>query len=95
MVEDPREKAGLGAVLPIGRPRLVEVKTDGGHWPMAVRMGRRWLVAQVLDRWRIDDEWWRREPVSRACFSVLLEDSYRWIIFQDLIRGKWFRQNLG
>ena len=95
MVENPREKAGPGAVLPIGLPKPVEVRADENRWPLAVRVGRRWLKIQILDRWRIDDEWWRGKPVSRAYFSVLLEDWYKRVIFQDLITGKWFRQNHG
>jgi hypothetical protein len=44
-----------------------------------------------VDRWRIDDEWWRKE-ISRMYFHVTLEGGRVLTIFQDLIAGAWFRQ---
>jgi hypothetical protein len=51
-------------------------------------------VLQILDRWRIDDEWWRKE-ISRMYFQVLLapeEAPLVMTIFHDLIEGGWFAQ---
>ncbi|GAG18260.1 unnamed protein product, partial [marine sediment metagenome] len=60
-----------------------------------VVLGReRLAVAAVQDRWRIDDEWWRKE-VSRLYFSLLLEDGRTLTIYRDLVTGRWFQQNYG
>ncbi|MBI4301679.1 MAG: hypothetical protein HY664_03650 [Chloroflexi bacterium] len=95
MVEDTREKAGPGALRPIGLPQPIEVRVVPNGWPVAVRAGHRWLMAQIVGRWRIDDEWWREQPVSRMYFEIVLENGHHWVIFQDLIGNIWFRQNQG
>ena len=54
---------------------------------------RRWRrVVEVLERWRIDDEWWRNRPVSRLYYAVLLESGQRLEIYRDLVDGRWYAQ---
>ena len=48
-------------------------------------------VAEILDRWRIDDEWWRK-PVSRMYFHVALEGGQLLTLFHDLATGRWYGQ---
>jgi hypothetical protein len=47
-----------------------------------------------VDRWRVDDEWWREKPLSRLYFECLLEDGRRITVFHDLITSKWYRQSV-
>ena len=69
----------------------VEAGEDGR--PVAVYLsGRRHAVEAVLETWRIDDEWWRKRPVLRLYFSLLLEDGRLVTVCQDLLRGSWFEQ---
>jgi hypothetical protein len=64
-------------------------------------------VAEIMDRWRIDDEWWRpalqadaatvgnsigRAEVSRMYFQVTLENRQLLVIFRDLIGQGWYAQ---
>jgi hypothetical protein len=49
-------------------------------------------VRDVLNSWRIDDEWWRK-PVSRLYYSLEFTSGSRYTVFQDLITGQWYRQN--
>ena len=65
------------------------VTTDIGLISISGRWRR---VAAVLERWRIDDEWWRSQPVSRLYYTVLLEGGKRLDIFQDLTDGQWYGQ---
>ncbi len=39
----------------------------------------------VLETWRIDDEWWRKRPVSRVYFSLLPEDRRTITVYRDLM----------
>jgi hypothetical protein len=48
-------------------------------------------VVEILDRWRIDDEWWRQE-ISRLYYHVALEGGRLVTLFNDLIGGGWFLQ---
>ena len=53
----------------------------------------RWRrVVEVLERWRIDDEWWRNRPVSRLYYAVLLEGGKRLEIYHDLVDRRWYAQ---
>lgn len=90
---------------PLSVPRPLHVDADGRGWPVAVGIGGWGLgvrgdesrgvpVLEILDRWRIDDEWWRKE-ISRMYFQVLLapeEAPLAMTIFHDLIEGSWFAQ---
>jgi hypothetical protein len=42
--------------------------------------------------WRIDDEWWRAEPVSRRYYNVLLTSGQRLVLYKDIITGNWYEQ---
>jgi hypothetical protein len=49
-------------------------------------------VKEVLNIWRIDEEWWRK-PISRLYYLVEFTSGSRFTVFQDLITGQWYRQN--
>lgn len=48
-------------------------------------------INEVLESWRIDDEWWR-EPISRRYYDVVLEGGGHVVLFEDLTTGNWFVQ---
>ena len=73
-------------------PEPIEVIAPHGT-PKAVRFRNRLLqVKDVLNMWRIDDEWWRK-PISRLYYSLELTSGSRFTVFQDLTTGEWYRQN--
>jgi len=78
---------------PLDRPVPVEVRshpdTGAPHLVMDRRAPRR--VEQVVESWRIDDEWWRA-PISRRYHRVILAGGRPMTLFQDLVEGKWYRQ---
>ena len=84
---------------PLNAPRPIQVDADAQGRPVVVylgggRMGRGGAsVVEVADRWRIDDEWWRKE-VSRMYFRVALANGAVVTIFQDLGEGGWFLQTV-
>jgi hypothetical protein len=69
------------------------VEEDASGLPLAVRLPRRQRVAAIDDRWRLDDEWWRAEPVARLYYAVLLTSGQRLVLFKDLINNGWYRQS--
>jgi hypothetical protein len=61
--------------------------------PKAVKFRNRLLqVNEILNTWRIDDEWWRK-PISRLYYQLEFISGSRFTVFQDLITGRWHRQN--
>jgi len=91
MVENSRETLRFGTIKPVNEPELLRVEEIAGL-PNAVTIKRRYQIETIEDRWRIDDEWWRNEPVTRLYYAVLLSEGHRLIIYKDLITGYWYRQ---
>jgi hypothetical protein len=49
-------------------------------------------VAEVLDSWLVETEWWRPAPVRRRYFQLLLADGVTFTLFQDLLDEHWYAQ---
>ncbi len=93
MVTHTGAAGGYRRVRPLNRPRPVQVEAGEDGQPIAVWFsGRRCAVEAVLEIWRIDDEWWRKRRVSRAYFSLLLEDGRTVTVYRDLVSGRWAKQ---
>ena len=50
-------------------------------------------ISEIIDAWRIEDEWWRDSPLIRTYFDVLTADGRRLIIYHDHVGKRWFQQN--
>jgi hypothetical protein len=92
MVENTGAALHADAAKPVNTPEPVRVEADASGRPVAVRLPRRHCIAAIDDRWRIDDEWWRAEPIARLYYSVLLVSGDRLVLYQDLVSGEWYRQ---
>jgi len=68
----------------------VTVKEGAGGLPIAITTSHRQAIVAIIDRWRVDDEWWRPEPVSRFYFIVILTSGQRLVIYKDLTSGNWY-----
>ncbi len=93
MVENSGKAAGTGTYQPVNAPEAVTVEEDACGLPRAVNLRRRQSVTAIEDRWRIDDEWWRREPVSRLYYAVILGSGQRLVIYKDLVNSCWYQQS--
>ncbi len=91
MVPDSGEALRAVALKPINVPEPLVVE-ESASLPVAVRSNRRQAIKSIEDRWRIDDEWWRSESVSRLYYAVLLTSGQRLVIYKDLATQKWYRQ---
>jgi hypothetical protein len=69
------------------------VEEDISGLPLAVKIPRRQIVAAIEEKWRIDEEWWRSEPISRLYYEVPLSSGQRLEIYKDLIKNCWYRQS--
>ena len=90
----PERRWALGASLrPLNVPARASVESVAGA-PRRVRTGdRHWRpVAQVVDRWEVDTEWWTPEPVNRRYWRLALTDGGLLTVYRDLDTGEWFRQ---
>lgn len=80
------------AFKPVNMPEAVRVEENSAGEPAAVHLGRRQEVRSIDDRWRIDDEWWRSEEISRMYYVVLFKSGQKVVVFKDMVKGDWWRQ---
>ena len=77
---------------PLNAPESFFVKENSKGAPIRVGPGGKRTVIAIADKWRIDDEWWRKEPISRTYYAVILDNGARTVVFKDLISGSWYKQ---
>ncbi len=49
-------------------------------------------VESVMDRWEIDDEWWRGESITRMYYQLVVDNGRVVIVYRDL-NGAWHSQD--
>jgi hypothetical protein len=84
--------SGVPNYKPVNLPVPVKVDENKSGRPAAVREKHRMPVMTIEDSWRIDDEWWRAEPVSRIYYNLLLTSGRRMVLYKDLAKGDWYEQ---
>lgn len=92
MVENTGKTLRADTYKPVNAPAALQVEEDASGLPLAIKQKRRQAITSIEDRWRIDDEWWRAEPVSRLYYNVLLNSGQRLVLYKDLIGGGWYEQ---
>lgn len=93
MVSHSRTPKSAHQLRPIGEPRPVSVVTNDRNWPVQLLdRDQRQSITQIMDIWRIDDEWWRR-PVSRMYYEVCLSSGHIRTIYHDLYDDRWYQQS--
>jgi hypothetical protein len=92
MVPHPGKTLRVSAYKPVNLPEPVPVEEPVPGGPAAVKLASRQAVTAIDDCWRIDDEWWRKEPISRLYYAVRFTGGQRLVIYKDLIRNQWYKQ---
>ncbi|HZD64955.1 MAG TPA: hypothetical protein VE152_02525 [Acidimicrobiales bacterium] len=79
---------------PLAQPRPIQVEVGAAGVPMAVTpRGRRpRAVTEIQETWRVDEGWWRPQPVSRLYFALVLDQGDHLTIYRDLLGGGWWAQ---
>ena len=92
MVENTGKTLRADTYKPVNTPEALPIEEDASGLPLTVRLKRRQAVISIEDRWRIDDEWWRAEPLARLYYNVLLASGQRLVLYKDLVTGGWYQQ---
>jgi hypothetical protein len=73
---------------------LIAVSCDALATPQAlVWAGHRHIVAAVVERWRVDEGWWRKR-VWREYFTLTTESGLLLQIYHDVPSHSWRLQRL-
>jgi hypothetical protein len=92
MVQNSRKTLRTDAIK-LNTPEPIRVQEDRSALPTMIKTTSRLVgIKAIEDRWRIDDEWWRSEPVSRLYYSVLIVSGQRLVLYKDLIANCWYSQ---
>ncbi len=100
MVTDTRAARGAGRpeltagrLRPLNSPRPLDIDADANGVPAGIYLsGHRCAVESVIETWRIDDEWWREQPVSRVYWRLFLENGCALDVYRDAVVGRWYKQ---
>jgi hypothetical protein len=93
VVADTGKTLRADTAKPVNLPEPLAVEEDAAGLPAFVKLKRRQKITAVEDCWRIDDEWWRSEPVSRLYYAVILVSGQRLVLSKNLIANSWYRQS--
>ncbi len=100
MVTPARAPLRTDRLRAVNEPKKTAVELDEKRKPVAIRRSRdngggqeatAAVVENIIESWRIDDEWWR-QLISRRYFAVILEGGARVVLFEDLVTHEWFIQ---
>jgi hypothetical protein len=71
----------------------VEPSSRNAERPAAVLIaGQRVVIAEIVDAWLVEDEWWRT-PIARYYVLALLADGRMLTLFHDRAAGGWYAQH--
>ena len=93
MVADTGKTLRADTAKPVNLPEPMAVEENADGLPAFVKLKRRQKIIAVEDCWRIDDEWWRSEPVSRLYYTVILASGQRLVLSKNLVANSWYRQS--
>jgi hypothetical protein len=93
VVTNSGEALHAGANKPLNTPEMIWIEEDTSGLPQAVNGKYRQVIISIDDKWRLDDEWWRTETISRLYYAVRLASGQKLEIYKDLITGRWYRQS--
>jgi hypothetical protein len=75
--------------IPVAVSEPIDQPLPHGESPVLPTLTQ--TVDTVLERWHIDDEWWR-EPITRRYVEVVLDGGAHLVLFEDMVTGTWFAQ---
>jgi len=90
---DTTKSLRINASITLNMPEPLIVEENAVGLPTTVTLKRRQPIITIEDYWRIDDEWWRSEPVSRMYYAVMLDSGRKLVLCKDLINKRWFQQS--
>jgi DNA polymerase IV len=106
-VRESEDQFGEGAIRPLtevaterSAASQLPVRVDAAGRPRAILLDGRWEgVRELCNRWRVQEEWWRRERY-RDYFRLITDSGRLCLLFRDLLDGKattetgWFLERV-
>lgn len=94
MVGNPRRTTDTHRIRRLKTPRALEIEAGEDGVPLRMRLGGAWVDVSLVRRsWRIDQHWWRGEPVRRDYYRIAPTDGQPLTVYHDLVSGEWAKQD--
>lgn len=95
MVKNARKKSGASNIRPLNKPLAIAVLYRNDGSPITLKLRDRWMdVESLTDMWRIEDEWWRKQPIARSYYQCTVDKGIIVTVFQDLHTRNWYMQRM-
>jgi hypothetical protein len=88
-----RETTGDRVVMAKRYDEEVRVERDAGMPAVFTWRGRRYEVADVIGRWRIEGRWWA-DGRDREYWRVEARGGAVWDLYHDHLGGRWHLERL-
>jgi hypothetical protein len=93
MVSNTRRTPDTRRIRRLKQPRELEVEPAEDGTPLRVSFRGIWQDVTLMRRpWRIDQHWWREDPISRVYYRVASTDGPPFTLYRDQVKGTWARQ---
>jgi hypothetical protein len=93
MVGHTRGTSDTRRIRRLKTPRALQVEAAADGTPLRLKLGGAWQdVTPARGMWRVEQHWWRGEPVRRDYYRVAPQDGPQLTLYHDRVSGKWFRQ---
>lgn len=73
----------------VGEPKPVSVAVHDDGLPRMVD-GRH--VAKVCERWKVEDDWWKKHPINRCYYELIVGEGHNVVVYLDRVDGSWSKQ---
>ena len=75
-------------------PKLIKVLVNQEGDPAVLFWrGRRDLVLDVGNHWRVEEDWWRKE-IARDYYQIETRGGLLCVIYRDLVSGEWYMERV-
>ena len=93
MVNSPGRTTDPRRIRRLKAPSTIDVEVDADGAPVSARIGGSMLPVTLARRpWRVDQHWWRAEPVRRTYYRLAIEGWPPVTVYRDDVSGAWHRQ---
>jgi hypothetical protein len=93
MVSNTRRATDTRRIRRLKSPHALEVESSADGTPVRLYLKHGWRQVQTMrSPWRIDQHWWRSEPVQRTYYRLMVEDEPPVTVYYDELTQTWALQ---
>ena len=93
MLKNSRKAMGHGDLRFLKNPTPLQIAIGNHQEPHSVLNKGYWLpIWKILDKWHVEDEWWKTDPIDRIYYECVLNNGKYIVMYRDCISNDWYKQ---